>query len=69
MLAPGDATRNVRKDAAALTRGAVLEWDGVMFKSLRRSWPFADTAIETVVTAAWMGLIAYGLFRLSELAF
>ena len=46
-----------------------LSWDGVMFKNVRRTWPFADTAIETVVTAAWMGLIAYGLFRLSELAF
>jgi hypothetical protein len=46
-----------------------LVWMFVMFKQIRRVWPLADTTIETVVTAAWMGLIAYGLFRLSELAF
>jgi hypothetical protein len=40
-----------------------------MFKQIRRVWPLADTTIETVVTAAWMGLIAYGLFKLSELVF
>jgi hypothetical protein len=41
----------------------------VMLKHIRRVSPFADSTIETIVTAAWMGLIAYGLFRLSELAF
>jgi hypothetical protein len=66
------AALQARKQEKTLPRSCAarcLSWDGVMFKSIRRSWPFADTAIETVVTAAWMGLIAYGLFRLSELAF
>ena len=52
-----------------MTLGTVTCSDGVMFKKIRRVWPLADTTIETVVTAAWMGLIAYGLFRLTELAF
>ena len=58
-----------RKIRCRAARGSYAGVDGVMFKNIRRSWPLADTTIETVVTAAWMGLIAYGLFRLSELAF
>jgi hypothetical protein len=40
-----------------------------MFDYVRRVWPPAASTFESLVTAAWMGLIAYGLFKLSELAF
>jgi len=40
-----------------------------MFRIVRRVWPPGNSTLEALFTTGCMAIIAYGLFRLSEIAY